>query len=234
MSEDIVNPEPAPKPARRTRKQAPAGASERAGGAGKSKRKAASGPAAEPQPQVKLPPRLKVRYRQEILPELMRELGLDNPMRVPRVSKVVINMGVGVATQEPKALEGAVRELAQIAGQRPAITRARKSIAAFKVREKNPVGCRVTLRGDRMYEFLDRLFNAVLPRIRDFRGLSARSFDGRGNFTMGVREQVIFPELNMDEVERVRGMDIIITTTAKSDEAGRALLARMGLPLRDN
>jgi large subunit ribosomal protein L5 len=184
-------------------------------------------------PEEKLPPRLKVRYREQILPELMRELRLRNPMQAPRVTKVVINMGVGVATQDPKALEGAVKELAQIAGQRPAITRARKSIAAFKVREKNPIGCRVTLRGDRMYEFLDRLFNAALPRIRDFRGLPPRSFDGRGNYTLGLREQLIFPELSMDDIERVRGMDITVTTTAANDEAGRALLVRLGLPLRE-
>lgn len=185
-------------------------------------------------PEEKLPPRLKVRYQAEIVPALMRELGLDNPMEVPRLRQVVINMGVGVATQDPKALEGAVRELSQITGQRPAITRARKSIAAFKVRENNPVGCRVTLRGDRMYEFLDRLFNAALPRIRDFRGLPPRSFDGRGNYTMGIREQLIFPELSIDEIERVRGMDITITTTARTDEAGRALLTKLGLPLRES
>lgn len=184
--------------------------------------------------EERLPPRLKVRYREEIVPELMRELGLDNPMAVPQVRKVVINMGVGVATEAPKALEGAVNELAALSGQRPAITRARKSIAAFKVRQNNPVGCRVTLRGDRMYEFLDRLVNVALPRIRDFRGLSPRSFDGRGNYTMGIREHVIFPELSMDEIERVRGMDITITTNAKTDEAGRALLTRIGLPLRES
>jgi large subunit ribosomal protein L5 len=195
------------------------------------KGKAAKGKAP---PEEKLPPRLKVRYQQEILPALMRELGMSNPMQVPRVRQVVINMGVGVATQEPKALEGATKELAQISGQRPAITRARRSIAAFKVRQHNAVGCRVTLRGDRMYEFLDRLFNAALPRIRDFRGLPPRSFDGRGNYTMGLREQLIFPELNIDEIERVRGMDITITTTAKNDEAGRALLTKLGLPLRES
>jgi len=203
-------------------------------GAGKGKGKAQAEAKAPRPPEEKLPPRLKVRYREQILPELMRELGVDNAMDVPRVEKVVINMGVGVATQDPKALEGAAKELAEISGQRPAITRARKSIAAFKVREKNPIGCRVTLRGDRMYEFLDRLFNAALPRIRDFRGLPARSFDGRGNYTMGVREQIIFPELNMDEIERVRGMDITITTTAKTDEHGRALLTKLGLPLRES
>jgi len=203
-------------------------------GAGKGKGKAQAEAKAPRPPEEKLPPRLKVRYREEILPELMRELGVDNAMDAPRVEKVVINMGVGAATQDPKALEGAAKELAEISGQRPAITRARKSIAAFKVRENNPVGCRVTLRGDRMYEFLDRLFNAALPRIRDFRGLPARSFDGRGNYTMGVREQIIFPELNMDEIERVRGMDITITTTAKTDEHGRALLTKLGLPLRES
>lgn len=200
------------------------------------KAKAEKPKAAKPKapPEEKLPPRLKVRYQAEIVPALMRELGLDNPMEVPRLRQVVINMGVGVATQDPKALEGAVRELSQITGQRPAITRARKSIAAFKVRENNPVGCRVTLRGDRMYEFLDRLFNAALPRIRDFRGLPPRSFDGRGNYTMGIREQLIFPELSIDEIERVRGMDITITTTARTDEAGRALLTKLGLPLRES
>jgi len=200
----------------------------------KGKAEAKAAPEVKAAPQEKLPPRLKVRYKEEILPALMRELGLSNPMQAPRLRQVVINMGVGVATQDPKALEGAVRELAQITGQRPAITRARKSIAAFKVRENNPVGCRVTLRGDRMYEFLDRLFNAALPRIRDFRGLPPRSFDGRGNYTMGIREQLIFPELSIDEIERVRGMDITIATTAKTDEAGRALLSKLGLPLRES
>lgn len=180
------------------------------------------------------PPRLKVRYQEEIGPSLMRRFGYRNRMQVPRLTKVVVNMGVGAATQDPKILEAALRDLATISGQRPAIRRATKSIAAFKVREKMPVGCMVTLRGARMYEFLDRLFNVVLPRIRDFRGLPARSVDGRGNYSLGLREQLIFPEINVDDVTRAQGMDVTIVTTAPTDEEAVALLRELGLPLQES
>ena len=153
-------------------------------------------------------------------------------MEVPRLVKVVVNMGVGEALQDIKTLDHAVRELAQISGQKPQVTKAKKSIAAFKLREGNPIGCKVTLRRKRMWEFVDRLFSAVLPRIRDFQGLPAKSFDGRGNYTFGLRDQTIFPEINIDTIDRVRGMDITIVTTARTDEEARALLLRLGLPLR--
>lgn len=177
-------------------------------------------------------PRLKERYYAEIMPALMRDFGIDNPMRVPRLKKISINMGVGKATQDPKILDSAVRDLTTIAGQKAVITRAKKSIAAFRLRAKMPVGCRVTLRGDRMYEFLDRLFTIVLPRVRDFRGLSASGVDGHGNYTMGLKEQTIFPEIDLDKVTRVQGMDITIVTSARTDEEALGLLKEMGLPLR--
>ena len=179
-------------------------------------------------------PRLKVRYQEEIGPSLMQRFGYRNRMQVPRLTKVVVNMGVGAATQDPKILEAALRDLATISGQRPAIRRATKSIAAFKVREKMPVGCMVTLRGARMYEFLDRLFNVALPRIRDFRGLPVRSVDGRGNYSLGLREQLIFPEINVDDVTRAQGMDVTIVTTAPTDEEAVALLRELGLPLQES
>jgi large subunit ribosomal protein L5 len=182
---------------------------------------------------AKVPPRLKQRYREEIVPALMKQFGYGNPFQVPRVTKVVVNMGVGEATQDAKQLENAAKDLGVITGQRPAITRARKSIASFKVRQHMAVGCRVTLRRDYMYEFLDRLFNVALPRIRDFRGLPARSVDGRGNYSIGLREQVIFPEVDLDSVDRTRGMDVTIVTTAHSDEEARALLTLMGAPIRE-
>jgi large subunit ribosomal protein L5 len=181
----------------------------------------------------KVPPRMKERYRSEVIPAMMRRFGYQNQMQVPTVTKVVLNMGVGEAIQDSKALEGAVKEMALVAGQRPAITRARKAIAGFKIRAKMAIGCKCTLRGDRMWEFLDRLFNIVLPRIRDFRGLSARSFDGRGHYSLGIREQVVFPELPLDQVERIRGMDIVICTSAKTDEEAMVVLALLGLPLRE-
>jgi large subunit ribosomal protein L5 len=181
----------------------------------------------------KIPPRLKVRYVEEIRPALIKQFGYSNVMQAPRVTKVVLNMGVGEATQDAKQLEGAAADMAVISGQKPAITRARKSIAQFKVRQNMAVGCRVTLRRDYMYEFLDRLFNIALPRIRDFRGLPARSVDGRGNYSIGLREQVIFPEIDLDKVDRTRGMDIAIVTTAKTDEEARALLALLGAPIRE-
>jgi large subunit ribosomal protein L5 len=175
-------------------------------------------------------PRLKRRYVDELRPRLKDELALSTLMQVPRVSKVTLNMGVGEAKTETKALDGAVEELTTIAGQRAQIRKARKSIAGFKIREGMPIGARVTLRGDRMYEFLDRLVSIALPRIRDFRGLSPRSFDGRGNFSLGIREQIIFPEINYDDITAVRGLDVAITTTATTDEQARALLSGLGFP----
>jgi large subunit ribosomal protein L5 len=175
-------------------------------------------------------PRLKRQYLDEVRPRLKDELELTTLMQVPRVSKVTLNMGVGEAKTEAKALDSAVEELTTIAGQRAQVRRARKSIAGFKIREGMPIGARVTLRGDRMYEFLDRLVSIALPRIRDFRGLSPRSFDGRGNLSLGIREQIIFPEINYDDIAAVRGLDVAITTTAPTDDQGRALLSGLGFP----
>ena len=178
--------------------------------------------------------RLKDKYSKEIVPELKEEFGYRNVMEVPRVTKVTLNMGVGEAKTNAKLLDDAVEELALIAGQRPAITKARKSIASFKLREGMSIGCRVTLRGDRMYEMIARLISIALPRIRDFRGIDPAQFDGRGNFAMGVREQTIFPEIDYDSVQQYRGLNIVITTTARTDEEGRALLTRLGMPFRTN
>ncbi len=177
-------------------------------------------------------PRLKVRYDSEIRSLLQQELNLPNVMMVPRMEKIVINMGVGRATQQASLLEGAVRDLTTIAGQKPLVTRAKKSIAGFKLREGNPIGCKVTLRGDRMWEFFDRLVSLAIPRIRDFRGLSPKGFDGRGNYTFGVTEQLIFPEIDYDKVDTPRGMDITIVSTARTDAEGRALLDAFGFPFR--
>jgi large subunit ribosomal protein L5 len=175
-------------------------------------------------------PRLKERYRQEVLPALQTELELDNPMRVPRLEKIVINMGVGDAIRDAKLLDAAVADLATITGQKPAITKARKSIAAFKLRAGMSIGAKVTLRGARMWEFLDRLLSTALPRIRDFRGLDPDAFDGSGNYSIGVTEQLIFPEIDYDKVTKVRGMDITIVTTAQDDDEARALLRALGFP----
>jgi large subunit ribosomal protein L5 len=177
-------------------------------------------------------PRLKERYDSEVRTHLKETLGLDNIMEVPRLSKIVINMGVGRATQQKSLIEGAMRDLEIIAGQKPVVTRAKKSIASFKLREGQEIGTKVTLRGDRAWEFLDRLLAMAIPRIRDFRGLSPRSFDGHGNYTFGVTEQLIFPEIDYDRVDTTRGMDITIATTARTDEEGRALLAAFGFPFR--
>jgi large subunit ribosomal protein L5 len=174
--------------------------------------------------------RLKQRYLEEIRPALMERFGYSTPMEAPRITKVTVNMGVGDAKQDSKVLESATEQLATITGQRPSVRRARKSIAQFKVREGMPVGVAVTLRGERSYEFLDRLMSIAIPRIRDFRGLSPRSFDGRGNYSLGVREQIIFPEVDYDEIDQVRGLDITITTTASSDEESFALLEAFGMP----
>jgi large subunit ribosomal protein L5 len=176
-------------------------------------------------------PRLKARFRDEVVPQLQQELGLANVMQVPRLEKIIVNMGVGEALKDGRMLDAAVEDLTTIAGQKPVITRARKSIAGFKLREGNAIGVKVTLRGDRMWEFYDRLVSLAIPRIRDFRGLDPRSFDGRGNYTFGLTEQLIFPEIDYDKVLKVRGMDITIVTTARSDDEGRALLRALGFPL---
>jgi large subunit ribosomal protein L5 len=186
----------------------------------------------EPAVQAPPQPRLKERYRNEIAPALTRAFGYGNIMEVPRLSKIVVSMGVGAATQDPKVLDAAAEDLAIIAGQRPTITRAKRSIAQFKVRQHNPVGCKVTLRHDRMYEFMDRLISIALPRIRDFRGLPPDAVDGRGNYNLGLREQTVFPEIDLDKVSRVQGMNVTIVTTAKSDEECLALLREFGFPLR--
>ncbi|MDJ0936019.1 MAG: 50S ribosomal protein L5 [Kiloniellales bacterium] len=174
--------------------------------------------------------RLKEHYETVVRPALAKEFGYDNPMQLPRIDKIVINMGVGSAVQDSKKVQSAVKDLTAISGQKPVVTRAKKSIAAFKLRQGMPIGCKVTLRRDRMYEFLDRLITIALPRTRDFRGIPERSFDGRGNFAMGVKEQIIFPEINYDEVDEIRGMDIVITTTAKTDDEGRVLLKNFDMP----
>jgi len=177
-------------------------------------------------------PRLKSRFNKEIAPSLMKEFDLPNPMAVPHLHKIVVNMGVGEATQNAKVLDPAVGELGQITGQKPVVTRARKSIAAFKVRSGQSIGTMVTLRGDRMYEFFDRLVNVVLPRVRDFRGVSTKSFDGRGNYTLGLHDQLIFPEIDYAKVDKLKGMNVTIVTTAGSDDQARALLKHLGMPFR--
>ena len=175
-------------------------------------------------------PRLKERYQREILPELMREFRYGNVMQVPRVEKVTLNIGLGEARENARAVDSATADLATITGQKPVVTKAKRAIANFKIRENMTIGAAVTLRGDRMYEFLDRMLNAALPRIRDFHGVSTKAFDGRGNFSLGVREQLIFPEIDYDKVDRIRGMQVNIVTTAKTDEEGRRLLELMGMP----
>ncbi|WP_084666970.1 50S ribosomal protein L5 [Thermanaeromonas toyohensis] len=179
-------------------------------------------------------PRLKEKYLKEIRPAMQKKFGYRNVMEIPKLEKIVVNMGVGEATQNPKALDGAVEDLMAITGQRPVVTKAKKSIAAFKLRKGTKIGCKVTLRGDRMYEFLDRLLNVALPRVRDFKGVSPHSFDGRGNYTLGIKEQLIFPEVDYDKIDQVRGMDITVVTTAKTDEEARELLRLFGMPFREN
>jgi len=174
--------------------------------------------------------RLKEHYENVVRPALMKEFGYENALETPRLEKIVVNMGVGEATQDVKKVDAAAKELAQITGQKAVVTRAKKSIATFKLRENLPIGCKVTLRRDRMYEFLDRLINIALPRVRDFRGVSGKSFDGRGNFALGLKEQLVFPEINYDQVDAVRGMDIIIVTTARTDKEAKALLAGFSMP----
>ena len=175
---------------------------------------------------------LKERYKKEVVPAMMKEFGYKNPMQVPRLEKVVVNIGMGEAISNVKLLDSAVKELSEITGQKPVVTKAKKSIAGFKLREGMPIGCKVTLRRDRMFEFLQRLLHTALPRIRDFRGVSPKSFDGDGNYTLGIREQLIFPEINYDEISAVHGMDIVIVTTAKNNEEGKALLGHLGMPYR--
>lgn len=177
--------------------------------------------------------RLQTRYQEEVVPALTREFSYQNPMQVPRVQKIVLNIGLGEALQNAKAVDAAVGDLTQIAGQKPVVTRAKKSIANFKLREGQPIGAMVTLRGPQMYEFLDRLINIALPRIRDFRGVSRRSFDGRGNYSVGLREQIVFPEIDYDRVDRLRGLEVSIVTSARNDAEGYALLKQFGMPFRD-
>ncbi len=174
--------------------------------------------------------RMKERFQNEVTPALMQKFNYKSVMQVPRVEKVVINMGVGEAVQNSKVLDAAVEDMQKIAGQKPVVTRAKKSIAGFRLRENLPIGVKVTLRGDRMYYFLDKLFNISLPRVRDFRGVSSKSFDGRGNYTLGLKEQLIFPEIEYDKIDKIRGMDIVIVTTAKTDEEARELLSQLGMP----
>jgi large subunit ribosomal protein L5 len=178
--------------------------------------------------------RLKDQYREEVAPVLKERFGIENPMRVPRLEKIVVNMGVGEAAQNSRALDGAMEDLAKITGQKPQLRKARKSIAGFKIREGMPVGARVTLRGERMWEFLDRLISVALPRVRDFRGISPNSFDGRGNFALGLREQLIFPEISYDSIDTTRGLDVAVVTTAQTDEEGRELLRLLGMPFRES
>jgi large subunit ribosomal protein L5 len=178
--------------------------------------------------------RLQQFYHKEVVPQLMKQLGLENPMAVPRITKVTLNMGVGEALADKKVLESAMSDLAKISGQKPVPTKARISVASFKVRDGVAIGCKVTLRNERMYEFLDRLISVAIPRIRDFRGVPRRAFDGRGNYNMGIKEQIIFPEINYDQVDAIRGLDIAITTTARNDEHGRALLEAFKFPIRSD
>jgi large subunit ribosomal protein L5 len=189
-------------------------------------------PPAQAQHSAKERPRLRSKFEKEVAPALLKELELNNAMAVPRLNKIVINMGMGEATQNSKILDPAVNELGQITGQKPIVTKAKKSIAAFKVREGQAIGTMVTLRGDRMYEFLDRLLNIVLPRVRDFRGVSTKSFDGRGNYTLGLHDQLIFPEISYEKVDKMKGMNVTIVTTAANDNQARTLLKHLGMPFR--
>jgi large subunit ribosomal protein L5 len=216
---------------------APAG---KAGQAARPKGGGKAAPAAEPQAPGKrasvsgaVPPRMRERFRSSVVPAMMKERGYRNPFQVPRLEKVVINMGVGEGKENAKVLDFATADLQAIAGQKPVITRAKKSIANFKLRENVPIGCKVTLRGPRMYEFLDRLVNVALPRVRDFKGVPPKGFDGRGNYNMGLKEQIIFPEIVYDKVDKVRGMDITMVTTARTDEEAKALLTHLGVPFRE-
>jgi large subunit ribosomal protein L5 len=230
---------PAAGPARPAAPGKPGGGGKPAGAPARGAKGAAAAPKAAPAPPARargtgsIPPRLRERYRSTVVPALMQERGYRNAHQVPRLEKIVLNMGVGEAKENAKALDAAVADLVAITGQKPVVTKAKKSIAAFKVRTGMPIGAKVTLRGARMYEFLDRLVSVALPRVRDFKGLSPKSFDGRGNYALGLREQVIFPEIVYDKIDKIRGMDIILCTTAASDEEARALLAHLGVPFRE-
>jgi large subunit ribosomal protein L5 len=221
-------------------KKAPAKAAPKAASKAKSSAKdakkepkAAAAETGEKSPAEKVPtPRLRQRYQDVAVPAMMKQFSYTNPMQAPRLVKVVLNVGMGEAVSNAKSLDFAADELGKITGQKPVITRAKKSIATFKLREGMPIGCMVTLRRERMYEFLDRFISAALPRIRDFKGVSSKSFDGRGNYTLGIKEQVIFPEIEIDKVDAIHGLDIVIVTTAKTDEEGRALLGHLGMPYR--
>ena len=195
---------------------------------------APAAPAARARVTGDVPPRLRDRFRTAVIPALMKERGYTNPFQVPRLEKIVLNMGVGEGKENPKVMDFAVADLQMITGQKPVVTRAKKSIANFKLRENSPIGCKVTLRGARMYEFLDRLVNVALPRVRDFKGVPPKAFDGRGNYALGLKEQVIFPEIVYDKVDKVRGMDVIIVTSARTDEEAKALLAHLGVPFRES
>ena len=222
----------AEKAERKARAQGAAEAA-KAAKAGKGEKAPKGKPEGAPVPQVpRVPARLRERYRSEIVPSLMKQFNYTNRMQVPEVEKVVINMGLGEAVANVKVIDAAVAEMAIIAGQKPVVTRAKKSEAAFKLRAGLPIGCKVTLRGERMYEFLDRLLSVALPRIRDFRGVPTKSFDGRGNYALGIKEQLIFPEIRYDKVDMARGMDVCIETSARTDEEARALLEHLGFPFR--
>jgi large subunit ribosomal protein L5 len=219
------------------KKPADKGASKKSdkGGDRKSRKGAAPEPveveAAAPEGPAR-PSRLRIKYAKEVIPALMKEFGYKNPMQVPRLQKIVVNMGLGEALLNNKLMDGAVEQLGLITGQRPVVTRSRKAIANFKLRANQPIGAMVTLRANRMYEFLDRLMNVALPRVRDFKGVSSKAFDGAGNYTLGVKEQIIFPEINYDKVEKIKGMNITMVTSANTDEEGRALLRHLGMPFR--
>jgi large subunit ribosomal protein L5 len=195
---------------------------------------APAAPAARARVTGDVPPRLRERFRTAVIPTMMKERGYTNPFEVPRLEKIVLNMGVGEGKENPKVLDFAVADLLAITGQKPVVTRAKKSIANFKLRENVPIGCKVTLRGARMYEFLDRLVNVALPRVRDFKGVPPKAFDGRGNYALGLKEQVIFPEIVYDKVDKVRGMDVIMVTSARTDEEAKSLLTHLGVPFRES
>ena len=222
-----------PKAAPQGGKPAP-GAKPRGGKGGAAAAPAAAPVATRARVTGDVPPRLRDRFRTAVIPALMKERGYTNPFQVPRLEKIVINMGVGEGKENPKILDFATADLQTITGQKPVITRAKKSIANFKLRENVPIGCKVTLRGARMYEFLDRLVNIALPRVRDFKGVAPKAFDGRGNYALGLKEQVIFPEIVYDKVDKVRGMDVVMVTSARTDEEAKALLAHLGVPFRES
>jgi large subunit ribosomal protein L5 len=232
---DKDKPKPQQKPPQQQQSKGQAAGKGKDGKEAKSKGKGAEGEAAHAE-QVKLDPnyapRLRTHYRSAVVPALTKKFSYRNPMMVPRLQKVVINMGLGAAVQNPKIIDSAVEDMRAISGQKPVVTRARKSIATFKLRENLPIGVMVTLRSERMWEFLDRLIAFSLPRVRDFKGVSPKGFDGKGNFTMGLREQIIFPEIDYDKIDVVKGLNISFVTTAKTDEEGRALLAELGIPFR--